>query len=195
MDLDHIEQDTNPIYYDNQIVNILRTRLSIISLDYTNIYKIKPVPLRVIFLDVDGVLNTYNQALAQQINHTCLKNFCELVTRTNAYIVISSSWRKYKTFMYKLMSSLRLFNCEYRVIGKTIEISPFDRPDEIMDWIYNFEERYATKIDSWIAVDDMRLEQMSKDMCEKCILTDSRYGFIKCMIPYGEELLKKQEIL
>jgi len=188
MDLDQIEPDTNPIYYDNRIVEIITTHPPITSIE-------KLAPLRVIFLDVDGVLNTANQILAQSINHMCLKHFCELVIRTDAYIVISSNWRKYKTFMDILLSALRLFNCECRVIGKTIQIAPFERPDEIMDWIHNFEDRYATKIDSWIAVDDMPLEQMSLDMFDKCILTSYTYGFVKCMIPYGEELLRRQEML
>ena len=133
MDLDQIEPDTNPIYYDNRIVEIITTHPPITSIE-------KLAPLRVIFLDVDGVLNTANQILAQSINHMCLKHFCELVIRTDAYIVISSNWRKYKTFMDILLSALRLFNCECRVIGKTIQIAPFERPDEIMDWIHNFED-------------------------------------------------------
>lgn len=45
----------------------------------------------VIFLDVDGVLNTLDSSLP--LNHGCLTLLAELVAKTDASIVVSSMWR------------------------------------------------------------------------------------------------------
>ena len=94
--------------------------------------------------------------------------------------------------MNKLVSSLAIHGVEDRVIGKTIQIAPFERPAEIMNWIQGLESNYELRVDAWVAVDDMPLEQMSRDMRGKCILTNIIDGFLLPMVGAGEEILRRQ---
>lgn len=56
--------------------------------------------MRVIFLDIDGVLNTQSSRTATQregIDRDCLRCLHELVQDTGATVVITSVWRKFHT--------------------------------------------------------------------------------------------------
>ena len=210
LNLDHLEKDPNPTYYTQRISNFKQLRaaqgVATISRSPSPTTTSEPrqaqhhvqeshsgiTPLRVVFLDVDGVLNTADQRLATSIHPTCLRNFCNMVVRTDSYICISSTWRKHKAFMNKLVSSLAIHGVEDRVIGKTIQIAPFERPAEIMNWIQGLESNYELRVDAWVAVDDMPLEQMSRDMRGKCILTNIIDGFLLPMVGAGEEILRRQ---
>ncbi|GMH56280.1 hypothetical protein TrST_g4135 [Triparma strigata] len=144
---------------------------------------------KLIFLDVDGVLNTSEQHLATSISSQCLRLMCELCIRTSSYIVISSTWRKHKPFMTKLLSCLRQYDCEERVLGKTCEIAPFERPAEIMKWMKDAKRQFGLEVSGWVALDDMPLEQMSADMANHCVLTTIQRGFERHHISMGERIL------
>ena len=139
---------------------------------------------------------------------------CELCIRTSSYIVISSTWRKvrkerlpelnctsniglfayptpsqHKPFMTKLLSCLRQYDCEERVLGKTCEIAPFERPAEIMKWMKDAKRQFGLEVSGWVALDDMPLEQMSADMANHCVLTTIQRGFERHHISMGERIL------
>jgi len=49
--------------------------------------------MKVIFLDIDGVLTTANKKWT--FDENCVKHLVDIINETDAYIVISSSWRSY----------------------------------------------------------------------------------------------------
>lgn len=96
----------------------------------------------VIFLDVDGVLNSmstpdwmgddWDTPLARYIQP--LKH---IVDETGADIIITSSWREYPAAMRKLEIALMVF--ELRIAGQT-PVLPTGRPDEIQSWLNDHPE-------------------------------------------------------
>ena len=148
-------------------------------------------PVYLIFLDVDGVLNTSNETMATSISPHCLDLFCQLVIRVDAHIVVSSTWRKHKPFMDKLLSCLNKKDCGSRVIGKTEEIAPFERPSEILKWLRDAKSLYNLDVENWIAVDDMPLEEMSAGMNRHCVLTTIEKGFESHHLRQAEKLLRR----
>ena len=88
--------------------------------------------MNIIFLDVDGVLNSINKLIEiYQITHKshsgysypfdekCLKNLQLLVKETNSKLVITSTWRKDKEGIKKLLSVLKEYDLDKEVIGFT----------------------------------------------------------------------------
>lgn len=96
----------------------------------------------VIFLDVDGVLNSistpawmgddWDIPLARP-----LKNLKRIVEETGAKVIISSSWRKHSAAMRKLKLALMVF--ELQIAGQTPWME-LDRPTEIEAWLADHPE-------------------------------------------------------
>jgi hypothetical protein len=67
--------------------------------------------MRVIFLDIDGVLNSHRSAVAMQTFHTldpiAVKMLFRIVTLAEAKIVISSTWRQDKQWLTTIWGALR----------------------------------------------------------------------------------------
>lgn len=128
-----------------------------------SIQKMKPNNLpsklksyRIIFLDVDGVLNTMDTSSSSYSSHTqkkyplepkCLKHLVELIHETNASIVLTSSWRHSIVQKIILLHHMIQAGLDYdldetdldiftnRWIGQTDHISFRARNDEIMKWL------------------------------------------------------------
>ena len=223
LNLDHLEKDPNPTHYSDRLLSLKALQVaasasvssassssssrssspapsspttSLSSLSRTSSPPPSGLPLRLIFLDVDGVLNTADQRLATSIHPVCLRNFAELVLRTDSYIVISSTWRKHRPFMNKLMTCLKQHDVDERVIGKTPQIAPFERPAEIMSWLDVASRQYGLDVASWVALDDMPLEEMDRSsMGGRCVLTTIQAGLCKKHVRMAEELLHAQEAM
>lgn len=96
----------------------------------------------VIFLDVDGVLNSmstpawmgddWDIPLARP-----LQNLKHIVDETGAKIVITSSWREHPLAMRKLELALKVF--ELQIAGETPWMN-LDRPGEINAWLAKHPE-------------------------------------------------------
>ena len=96
----------------------------------------------VIFLDVDGVLNSmstpgwmgedWDIPLARP-----LYNLKRIVDETGAKIIISSSWREHPNAMRKLELALKVF--ELPISGQTPWMN-LDRPGEIAAWLAEHPE-------------------------------------------------------
>lgn len=96
----------------------------------------------VIFLDVDGVLNSlstpawmgedWDIPLARP-----LQNLKYIVDKTGAKIIVDSSWRESAVAMRKLELALKVF--ELQIAGQTPFIN-FDRPAEIRAWLAEHPE-------------------------------------------------------
>ncbi|MCL6604587.1 MAG: hypothetical protein K6T94_17120 [Paenibacillus sp.] len=123
--------------------------------------------MKIIFLDIDGVLNT-DRYISFQKNHNvgqiifdpeAMKNLKFLVESTNSNIVISSTWRIHYESNEKLWRDLgRNFN-EYHLNERIIGITPVHdknlktsiRWKEIEHWLSINEEKV---IESFVILDD-----------------------------------------
>lgn len=129
---------------------------------------------RMIFLDIDGVLNHsgyFKTALAMQeldpIDPECIKNLNAIVEQTGANIVISSSWRMMAD-IETITNLLKDKGFIGRVIGGTPDIyktHSFNAPRgcEIKKWIDdNIDDKGLISYKKYIIIDDdsdMLLEQ------------------------------------
>lgn len=135
--------------------------------------------MKVIFLDVDGVLNSFRTAMAhngfpmkfddadvERFDHTAIALIKKIVFETGAKIVLSSSWR----LLHKLD--------EFKAIGLDIEYatplsSPngFERGHEIQDWLNEHPE-----VEKYIIIDDD--DDMLEHQQEFFIHTSMDNGFL-----------------
>ena len=119
---------------------------------------------KVIFLDVDGVLNDEgkNYDSGVLVDETLVANLKSIVDATGATIILSSSWRySYKDFLndglktrYKGIELLHtmLQEAGLQIKGLTPfsqESGPAARPLEIREWLRRFHQ-----VDSYVILDD-----------------------------------------
>ena len=108
--------------------------------------------MKVIFLDVDGVLNNdgyfertknekQNRIELDDENIKCLK---EIIDLTGAKVVVTSTWKELRIYN-ELISYLKSFGIE--VYDKTVHMS-YNRGDEIREYLSTHE------IDNFIILDD-----------------------------------------
>lgn len=108
--------------------------------------------MKVIFLDVDGVLNndayferTKNEKTCRieldDENIECLK---EIIDATDAKVVVTSTWKELRIYS-ELISYLKNFGIE--VYNKTVHMS-YNRGDEIREYLRTHE------IENFIILDD-----------------------------------------
>ena len=156
--------------------------------------------MKIIFLDIDGVLNGYNR-----FTGFCYKVFSKLhllkfvkrhydlfgirthkvkilskiVKKTGAKVVISSSWRngwfqpyeKKDERQKELQDKLEKFNIT--VIGITPCLKSGERGLEIKQWL----EKYNDIVDSFVILDDEKFD-IEKYYQKELVLT-SKTGYIK----------------
>ncbi len=120
--------------------------------------------MKVIFLDIDGVLNDENSPSMsnqlfdpQDIDIKYVKRLNKIIEKTGAKIVVSSSWRKSISYGLGLtIDELRETLNNRGLNGEIIDITPHlygidnERPEEIEDWLNNCEY----EIDSFVILDD-----------------------------------------
>lgn len=124
--------------------------------------------MNVIFLDIDGVLNTVRFQKIQIKNHECssydaqfnfdpicMKNLKTLVEMFDCKIVISSTWRVHENsqadrYWTELMLNLKMYGLDTCVIGVTPpSISDEQRGDEIQKWLDS-----NSSVDNFVILDD-----------------------------------------
>lgn len=125
--------------------------------------------MKIIFLDIDGVLNSANDKFSQKLETKKHLNLLgKLVKKTNAKIVLSSSWKGISSLRKVVENKMQEINAE--IIGATRSL-PGTRGSEIKDWMKDKD------IESFVILDD------DKDMDEmtetNLVLTDSNKGLQK----------------
>lgn len=104
---------------------------------------------KIIFLDIDGVLN-FNHCPSRN-SHDCMgleqeniKVLNKILLATDAAIVLSSSWRKFNDLVNDILNS-NIIDIKIRIIDKTPSFSMGGRGDEILDWLTKnkFTGRFA----------------------------------------------------
>lgn len=101
-------------------------------------------PDKIIFLDIDGVLNTSRHRY-MKFDEEAMKNLEDILDATGAKIVVSSSWRSSREIMIPLFSG---HGCTQKIINAIIGITvrgydyvkpksdlPIVRGNEIKEWI------------------------------------------------------------
>ena len=107
--------------------------------------------MEVIMLDIDGVLNN-NHTTEKGFNgmifvsDELIKNLKQIVDKTDAQIVLSSSWRNDKTALLDLENKLK----EYDLSIIDCTSSNLNKKMSILDWI----DKNSDKIDSLLIIDD-----------------------------------------
>eukprot|EP01084_Bolivina_argentea_P019065 35469_1 len=148
----------------------------------------EPIPISIIFLDVDGVLNTVETRLSKTIGDTQLKQLNYILTNTqyDTKIVLSSNWRKHrnsrKLFFNTLKSYFNIKNINDLIIGVTPTLRRAKRAIEINEY-FKINENSLNKIyiiKSWVVLDDMNLDkpnaQCQQIMNGHFIKIDRKYG-------------------
>lgn len=143
--------------------------------------------MRIIFLDIDGVLNSW--ASFYRITTEKLQLLNDLIEQTGAKIVISSSWRigskdvndfidknfdnrKFRLDNFKDVLNKELIdNIFYNnnIIGLTDTFGP-TRGDEIKRWLDN----HVDEVESYVIFDDDT--DMLDEQLEHLVQTDTYYG-------------------
>ena len=155
--------------------------------------------MKIIFLDIDGVLNSDESMRRKKrsgygfdIHNTTqsydcpsqpmIENLNHIVENTGAYIVISSSWRHY----HKIDEIKQLFE-KLEIKGKIVDYTPVVKLStyrglEIQNWIDNYNEAKAKgnfllkPIKSFVILDDNNDMLNLKD---RLVLTDYKIGLTK----------------
>mmetsp|Transcript_103196 Transcript_103196/g.181898 ORF Transcript_103196/g.181898 Transcript_103196/m.181898 type:complete len:228 (-) Transcript_103196:94-777(-) len=114
-------------------------------------------PHAVVFLDVDGVLNSLLlddplDLAPGQVDPRCVQRLATLLQISGAALVLSSSWRSSKMLKRLLLEALL---CDGSIpadlmVGQTPEIPVLQRAHEIRVWI-----ELHPDVRAWVALDDM----------------------------------------
>jgi hypothetical protein len=112
---------------------------------------------RIIFLDIDGVLNSnawyerfgYQHIPRPPLDRDAVRRLDRIVRATGAFLVISSSWRGDP----RLSSWLMEHGCSGVVVGRTPRIAGVERGIEIAHWL-RLNARSGIPIRSFVILDD-----------------------------------------
>ena len=162
---------------------------------------------RIIFLDIDGVLNSnfWNDSHQREISDGTLvdaekvKLLSMLVKRTNAKIILHSGWKYWfdqdlKPLCLEAENLAMLFKREELLIGditpdhSTEEIRRNKRfslikASEILAWLEEHED-----VDNWVVIDDLDLH--SEEIEKHQVKTDPSIGLTIDDVYKAEKILK-----
>ena len=141
--------------------------------------------MNIIFLDIDGVLNNINAIKNPSycLDDNCIKRLKTILDKTNAKIVLSSSWRLRKD-MHLLLLAQKITDLGINldlIIDATPQMT--NRTEEILDWVEN--NKVSLNINKWIAIDDTPLN-LDKN---KFVKKDFKTGLI------DEDVIKSINLL
>lgn len=106
--------------------------------------------MRLIFLDIDGVLNTSETKQRHRgfigMQPDLVQRFNELVRSTDAGVILSSTWRIDPNWE-KTMRSCGL-TCKF--LGRTDRLPSGIRGEEIQEWL----DKYTEPVEAYAIIDD-----------------------------------------
>ena len=137
--------------------------------------------MKVIFLDVDGVLNDQmwlHSYTNGEIDKKRVARLAEIVKTTGAVIVLSSSWRVMpdelddmdKWVWRQLVDALHEYDMS---IHDRTPVIGMDRPLEIKTWL----DHHTGQVEAFVSLDDdYRKEDYAKYGIEDCLVKTTFYG-------------------
>jgi len=107
--------------------------------------------MKILFLDLDGVLMLPNQ---NKFNINAINNLRDILAKTNCKIVLSSSWRISDRYLgdIKQANPDSDLNWVSNIIDVTPDLFPLSRVDEINHWLS------LNPVDGYAIVDDLKLK-------------------------------------
>jgi len=148
---------------------------------------------KVLFLDVDGVLNSTISLKENRyaLDEEKLRLLSEIIERTGTKIVLSTTWRLHSNTRALLIDNFQKFGIHHSVvIGMTRELPFAQRTDEIIEWLMRNQN-----VSSWVAVDDMNLRNLSPSKFKShFVMTDSETGLTADHAKRIEEILGVLEV-
>merc|ERR1712062_589350 len=121
--------------------------------------------ISIVFLDIDGVLNT--QETNGTIDEEKVLLLKQIIVKSEAKIVISSSWRMKSPQRDTLWDALEKH--EMRWMGMTPILQKYRKPErnralEIESYLSEIRKQY--KIERWISLDDYNLIKFKRSLFE-----------------------------
>jgi hypothetical protein len=163
--------------------------------------------LNIIFLDIDGVLNTrnainmqisekkgrYNEDLSAfmyDFDKEAISNLKDLINDSNGKIVITSTWRLNDVLMEELISQFNKNNISADIIiGKTSDlhgqVTDSIRADEIKEWLSIFQD----EINSFVIIDD--IDEMGEYTETNLVVCDKVDGLTKKIKKKASKVLSR----
>lgn len=158
--------------------------------------------MKVIFLDIDGVLNsmdwykrrtrvkseTWDEYHAQEFDPVALSLIKRVINETGAMVVLSSTWRLSKEGVKFIKSiGIDIFDCTPHLPRPSnTSVEYCERGKEIQAWIgkYNFLPPPKEDIDCYVIIDDDT--DMLPEQNEHFFNTDNKIGLTESM---AEEII------
>lgn len=138
---------------------------------------------KILFLDVDGVLNSHKTGGRYALKRSCLRRLEDIVRETGCQIVLSSTWRKDEYALKRLRRVLAYR--KIKILDCTKVLATGFRGDEVQLWLDTHvpsgQERYAIVDDD----SDFHLEQLPH-----FFQTDGEYGMTDTIAYRIKEHLK-----
>ena len=121
--------------------------------------------MKVIFLDIDGVLNNYHtlgmdryvpkpliegDAFHDHLSPYCMRALNDIINTTGAKVVVSSTWR-YGETNKRLQALFEAYGFKGEVIGSTPSLGDKERGYEIQMWL---NDNKKLNIESFVIIDD-----------------------------------------
>ena len=133
--------------------------------------------MKVIFLDIDGVLATSFKRIENEFGSIypfskgAVKQLNYILEQTHAKIVLSSTWR----LLYDIETMKKIFEwnecidypIDYTVIYHSDSLNIViarERVDEIKEYV----ERNKDTIEKWVAIDDENLDRLGREHFVRC---------------------------
>lgn len=114
--------------------------------------------MKIIFLDIDGVLNTISnwggRLIEKRFTPACINALNRITEYTGAKIVISSSWKNIMGYQ-ELSDLLHFVGIKGEIIGKTplVKLSGGRRGEEIERFLYEYRKS-EFDVSSFVILDD-----------------------------------------
>lgn len=163
--------------------------------------------MKIIFLDIDGVLNSniYINSLhgnfncvdkVYQIDPKAVELLNKITDATGAFIVVSSTWRI--GFIHN-RAGLRGLLIKANITGKMLDITPVNnaiRGDQIAEWLRDHKDLNKNRLDkeikSFIILDDN--SDMGK-LKKRLVQTDHWYGLQDSHVEKAIRMLNENDSL
>lgn len=111
-----------------------------------------------LFLDVDGVLNTPNDG---GLSSAMIKRLSNIIAKTKCQICLSTSWRadqSAKKSLFEALTKVGKIDIDSIYIGDTPAIYHLPRAYEIAEFLESKYDQNALQSLKWVALDDMPLD-------------------------------------